>query len=329
MQLQFDRKKLLRNVIAPLLLIAIFCFVYNLQPLGFRSEAAGVPTKFFIVESGAGFNDIVNELKHEGLIRSSFVFKTLALLEGEANNLKAGRYRISSTLSSVQILYLLVQGARREIQVTILEGSTVYEIDDILSREGILPQGALVEYAKQRALEGHLFPDTYRFFTESSAQEVTDKFSENFAKKAAPLLGEDPRHAGANLILASLLEKEVPDFEERQIVAGIIKKRFDAGMPLQIDTTICYAKQIQTSGKGTGCHPLTPLDFKINSPYNTCLYPGWPPGPVGNPGESALKAAISPKKSPYWYYLSDPVTKKTIFAQTLDEHNQNRFKYLK
>lgn len=330
MQLPFDRNKLLLRVVAPFLLLAIFYFSFSLRPLASVSEA-GVEgsARFFSVPDGAGFFDIVDQLKRDSLIKSSFAFKTLAILKGDANDLKAGRYRLSPTLSSFEILHLLVEGARREITVVIPEGSTVYEIDRVLSNNGVLDERELSRYAEAHALEGHLFPDTYRFFTGSNVEEVADKFLANFEKKATPILGESGARRNENLILASLLEKEVPDFKDMQIVAGIIKKRSSAGMPLQIDATICYIKEGKTLDISFSCYPLTPLDFKIESHYNTYLYPGWPLGPISNPGENALRAAVSPKKSPYWYYLSDPVSKKTIFAQTLDEHNQNRFKYLK
>ena len=106
-------------------------------------------------------------------------------------------------------------------------------------------------------------------------------------------------------------------------------------MPLDVDATVCYAKLLENQASrpaasqvAQACYPLTALDFKIDSPYNTYLYRGLPPGPIGNPGVSAIMAAIHPVVSPYWYYLSDPKTGKTIFAKTLDEQTQNRVKYL-
>ena len=106
-----------------------------------------------------------------------------------------------------------------------------------------------------------------------------------------------------------------------------MKKRLAAGMKLDIDATICYLKKIL---KGqSSCYPLSPEDFKIESPYNTYLHIGLPPGSIGSPNISAISATMNSITSPYWYYLNDPKTGKTIFAKTLDEQNANRRIYLK
>ena len=120
----------------------------------------------------------------------------------------------------------------------------------------------------------------------------------------------------------------MPDQNDQEIVAGIILKRLAEGIPLDIDATVCYAKLLGRPTSTAQACSLSPLDFKIESPYNTYLYKGLPPGPIGNPGTSAITAALHPQSSPYLYYLSDPATGKTIFAKTLDEQNQNRVKYL-
>ena len=113
----------------------------------------------------------------------------------------------------------------------------------------------------------------------------------------------------------------MPFREDRKIVAGIIEKRLEAGIPLQIDASICYLK-------GDPCLPITDRDKKIDSLYNTYLHRGLTPGPIGNPGLDAIEASISPEKSPFLYYISDPETGRTIFASSLDEHNSNVVKYL-
>jgi UPF0755 protein len=107
-----------------------------------------------------------------------------------------------------------------------------------------------------------------------------------------------------------------------------MKKRMNVGMKLQMDATLCYMKEVVAQAP-LPCYPLTSLDFKYDSPYNTYLYKGLPPGPIGNPGTSSIRAALNPRPSPYWFYLSDPLTKRTVFSETLDEHEDNRVKYLK
>ena len=305
---------------------AFFYWYYNLQPLVSARTTIGDP-QIFIVSRGEGFGVIVNRLKKEKLIRSAGALKLLALVTGKANDLKPGEYELSPNVSSLQILRSLIDGSRREVTVTIPEGSPLKAIDDLLSDNGIIVSGTLALLGTEKKLEGKLFPDTYRFFTDSDAPTVLEKILQNFEAQALPLLNRDAKHMETNLILASLIQKEVPDFEEARIVAGIMNKRVAEGVPLQIDATICYIKK-KNSPKGISCEPITVLDLKADSPYNTYLHRGWPPGPIGSPGLTALKAALAPKQSPYWYYLSDPVTQKTIFARTLEEHSKNRFKYL-
>lgn len=322
MPLHYDRRKIIRVGVAALGTVALVYFFYSLRPVGGDGE------KSFIVSKGQSFSEIAEGLHREGIVRSGLVFKIAAIVRGVATELKPGSYAISPSLSTFEVLRLLEGGAHREVPVTIPEGASLYEVDKILSDQGVVPRGGVVEIALRDKLEGKLFPDTYRFFADSSAEEVVKKFLENFEARAVPLLNQNPKNFEMNLILASLLEKEVPDYEERRIVAGILKKRYSAGMALQVDATICYIKRQISDGFSSGCHPFTPLDFKIDSPYNTYLYSGWPPGPIGSPGVSAFKAALSPKSSSYWYYLSDPRTSRTIFAETFDEHNKNRALYL-
>lgn len=204
------------------------------------------------------------------------------------------------------------------VTVTIPEGSTVSEINAILERSGVLVDAELPQ-----SLEGYLFPDTYEFFLDSSVQVVEEKFRENFEAKAAPLIASAGKSALTHEILtvASLIESEVPNSSDRKIVAGIIWKRLQNDIPLQIDASLCYIKE-------QPCFPITERDKSIDSPYNTYRYRGLPPGPIANPGLDAIEAALYPEQSPYWYYLSNPENRETIFSRTLDEHNQNVIKYL-
>jgi len=216
---------------------------------------------------------------------------------------------------------------------TVIEGSTLGQIDKLLSERKIVRPGEIVGFDiekvrtnywfldKAAGLEGFLFPDTYEFFLNSSPEVAVRKFLDNFNKKAGPLVfGKD---AVKIITLASIIEKEVPEIgEDRLLVSGVLTKRLKSGMPLQVDASICFIKN------PLGCGGVSGLDLKIDSPYNTYLYSGLPPTPIANPGLSAIRAALDPKPSPYWFYISSPKTKKTIFAKTLDEHQRNIVKYL-
>jgi len=251
--------------------------------------------------------------------------------------------------------------ASNEAVVTIPEGITAEEIDALLAARHITTSGSFAALVKSEKKEGYLFPDTYRFFTDSDPHLVLKTLLDTFDKKAAPLFevsttqGTTTMPRGSikeNIIIASILEREVPEFNDRQIVAGILKKRLAAGMALQVDATVCYAKKLaedaaaatrekvaaaaspseilkqKQTEKTFSCYPLTPLDFKIDSPYNTYLYTSLPPGPIGNPGVDALRATVQAQQSPYWYYLTDPATGRTIFSKTIKEQNEARARYL-
>ena len=140
-------------------------------------------------------------------------------------------------------------------------------------------------------------------------------------------VGVDKKNSGVLrlITIASYLEKEVPGNDDRRIVAGIIEKRLKIGMPIQIDATVLYNK---CSGRFSECPLLVKSDFKKDSPYNTYTRLGLTPTPISNPSLDAIKAVIEKKDSGYWFYLSDPKTKKTIFSENLEKHNINRAKYL-
>jgi UPF0755 protein len=224
---------------------------------------------------------------------------------------------------------------RPEVTVTIPEGYTIYDIDRVLSNDGVLQPGDLIAAASVSStfpssspLEGRLFPDTYDFFIDSTTSTVIQKFLVDFNVKAEPLLATDPKNAERDLIIASILQKEVASSTDQAIVAGILEKRLTAGIPLDVDATICYIKQQEHPTSTTGCYPLSAADYKIDSLYNTYLYRGLPPTPIGNPGTDAIQAALHPQSSTYWYYLSDPKTGKTIYAATLAGQQANQRKYL-
>lgn len=280
----------------------------------------------FVIAPGQGFRSIAAALKEQGIIRSAAGFQVYAVLTERSRQLKPGRYALNPADSGAAIAAQLAAGPQVDTAVTIPEGLNAAEIDALLAQAGVVKPGAFKELVDEEKLEGRLFPDTYRFYFASSPQQVLDRFLENFDKRAAPLLAADPKDAERNLILASILEKEVPQLADRKIVAGLLLKRAVEGMALQADATLCYIKAERQPG--AKCYPVTAADKKIDSPYNTYLYPGLPPGAISNPGIEAIQAALEPESSPYWYYLSDPKTGDTIFAETLEEQTANRQKYL-
>jgi len=269
--------------------------------------------KIFSVEKGQGLFEIGENLEKERLVKSKFFFDFYVILIGKQRNLQAGKYLLSSSMNVPQIVQKIISGDIAKMKVTIPEGFTVKEIEEMLGIK--LPE---------EKLEGYLFPDTYYFPIDVSGEEIVRIMRKNFEKKISPYK-EEIEKSGKSLqeiiTMASLLEKEVKTKEEKEIVAGILWKRLKAGIPLQVDATITYI-----TGKKTT--KISFEDLQIDSPYNTYKYKGLPPGPICNPGLESILAALYPKDSDYWYYLSTPEG-KTLFFKTLEEHNLAKAKYLK
>jgi UPF0755 protein len=311
-----------------LIILFVAWLGYALRPVA----TGGAEPQRVEVASGDGMREIGDILYSRGLIRSAGAFRIYAVLNGSARDLKPGLYDISPSYSTRDIVTMLVRGARVEVSVTIVEGSTVYDVARALVMAGIIAGRDLPAYAEDHDLEGTLFPDTYFFYRDAALAEIVERMTATYEEKTRGLF--EPLDQAARrraLIIGSILEKEVPEFHDRRVVAGLLERRLAAKMPLQVDASVCYVKQVSKSRQileDFSCYPLDNLDFKIDSPYNTYVYRGLPPGPIGNPGIKALEAALSPIESPYWYYLSDPATGKTIFSKTLQEHNKNRERYL-
>lgn len=219
--------------------------------------------------------------------------------------------------------------------ITVPEGLNSSQVDRLLFENQVISEeGSLASLSPRKfseywfledaeSLEGFLFPDTYEFYEQSSPEVVARKFLENWNEKASVLF-ISKESVMDQVITASIVEKEIHDNQtERATAAGIVYKRIREGMPLQMDATLCYIKD------KFGCGRVIPSDKEADSLYNTYKNKGLPPGPISNPGLSAIKAAIFPKSSEYWYFISDPETGKTVFAKTLDEHTQNIVKYLR
>ena len=299
--------------------------------------------KTITIEPGMGSRKIGEFLKQQGIIRSKWAFVTYVSLRGEASYLQPGEYTFGQE-AIPQIVAELLRGGPKDITVVFPEGWTTTDIGTELERRGLSTRQAFTAATVpprsesfrntypflqgrpvQSGLEGYLFPDTYRFFKDASADQVVAKMLENFNNKLSPELQAGIRASGHSLYqiltMASLIEKEVPTDEDRALVSGILWKRIEQGIPLQVDATILYITQKKTA-------LVSVQDTLIDSPYNTYRYTGLPVGPIANPGMSAIRAALYPKSSPYLFYLSRP-DGKTVFSRTFAEHTAAKAQYLK
>ena len=293
------------------------------------------------ITSGMGVKEIALELYRQKAINSLASFQIYSLFTGQARSFKPGIYEIAPNLSLKEITKILTQGPP-EISIVIFPGMTLKEADNLLSSKKIISPYELSEFkidsiknyypflSNANSLEGFIYPDTYNFLAGTDIKKVAITLLDNFKEKINPYtekLNQLSLQERMNkIILASILEKETTDQKDKEIIAGILEKRLKNSMPLQVDATIIYAKCL---GKFLSCPALSRSDFKNNSPFNTYLYKGLPPAPISNPEISSIEAALNPVKTEYWYYLSDPITKKTFFSKTFEEQNIKRAKYLK
>lgn len=335
------------NSLVKLLLVA--ALGYGIYVVLFGVPDLNAPAQVEIPK-GAGVSDIAAKLKDADIIRSKFGFETLVWLMRASSKLQAGEYKFESKeMGLADIVRILTRGlgAINEREITVIEGWGVDEIGGYLEQQGITTKREFFEvvgrdqataksglvtkfdFLKDKptkiGLEGYLFPDTYRVAKNAKPEEVARVMLENFDKKLTAEMRKDIAAQGNTIFdivrMASIVEKEVPHEEDRPVIAGILWKRLDIGMALQVDSTLNYA----TGGKNPA---LTNDELKIDSPYNTYKYRGLPPTPIGNPGLSALRAAIYPQRTAYLYFLSGK-DGKTYFGKTLDEHNENKGRYLK
>jgi len=314
-----------------IILISLIVFWWQIRtPLNPTGE-----TKIFKVEKGNSAKVIAENLKNAGLIKNPFLFRLYIFLALSQYSLKPGEYELSSKMPIRDIGDTLVLGGVNEVIITIPEGFNLKQIEDRFVGAGLTKRNELMNYKfskdappilldkpKSASLEGYLFPDTYRFFKDATLSDVISKMIDNLSNKLTPDLKTAIKDSSYStyeiLTMASLIEKEISKDSDRLIVAGILWKRLKAGVSLQVDATLVYI---------TGRNEIFETDKKINSPYNTYLYRGLPKGPIANPGLSAIKAAIFPEASPYWYYLSAK-DGTTVFSKTLEEHNRNKAIYL-
>lgn len=307
-------------------------------------------TKHVIVAPGMGSRMIGAFLKQEGIIGSKWAFVTYVSLTGRASDLKPGAYEFPDTAAIPAIARDLVAGESRERIIVIPEGWNNFYIAEYFESQGIASRDEAMRFFKSppdaiaslleplggarrsSGTEGYLFPDTYRIFRDASLADITEKMVRNFDTKMTPELHREIARQKKSIfeivIMASLIEKEVVSESDRVLVSGVLWKRLRAEIPLQVDATIAYAQMQNGKRKTQSNGKISLEDTKIDSPYNTYRYRGLPPGPIANPGLSAITAAVHPLPSPYLYYLSAP-DGRTIFSRTLEEHNAAKAKYLR
>ncbi|MEI6690211.1 MAG: endolytic transglycosylase MltG [bacterium] len=273
----------------------------------------------FVVDRGDNVAHVGAGLTQSGLIRSSLAFRLAVYLEKVGDKLQAGEYQLAKNQSVRSISNALTRGIATDNILTIPEGYRLEQIGETVESKLAIKYSDFILASKGQ--EGYLFPDTYAFGKETTAQEIITKLRSTWDSKVATL-SRTPTYD--EVILASILERETLTNTEKPIVAGILKKRLAEGWALEVDATIQYML-----GKKGGWWPIPLLgDRKLKSAFNTYLNQGIPPSPICNPGLVSLAAIISPEQSPYYFYLHDKQG-NIHYAATNAEHESNIAKYIR
>lgn len=313
---------------------------------GLRPVAAGEPIEVTITP-GMRAQKIAEMLEEDGLIRNSFLFSAWMKLKDEGSRFQAGVYKLTPGMTREEIVAKFNAGdivAAATIKFTIPEGFTVQQIATRLADAGVVDKTKFLDAAKQSwlwtgsvwtselpangslryPLEGYLFPDTYEFKRGVTEIEIINRLLTELDRKLDQLpedwqtvLEERGLTVHELLTIASLIEREVVIDEERPIVSSVIQNRLRKKMPLQIDATIQYLLDKQKE-------KLLNEDLKVESPYNTYLNPGLPPGPIAAPSYKSIEAALYPDETDYYYYVTKKDGTNThLFAVTYKQHQKN------
>jgi len=304
------------------------------------------PSVRVTIPAGANAAQIVEVLDVAGAVSDAGALRVLLRLTGAGSDLQAGRYQFREHASPAEVLRVLRGGPNGVLRLTVREGLRVEEIGVLVVREGLAtpeqwqaavtkprPEPFLAQRPPGADLTGYLFPASYDIDGSTTAETLVQAMLDAFAERVTPLAAEAQRSNGSvheALTLASIVERETVWGEERATVAAVFRNRLRAGIGLQADTTVQFALTRDDGGAasiaafGYWKENLSPDDLQIDSPYNTYILPGLPPGPIANPGMGAIEAALRPATVDYLYFVAAPSCDgRHLFATTLAQHNAN------
>jgi UPF0755 protein len=299
---------------------------------------------FVMLHPGYSTRRIAAELKAAGIIRSEDAFVLWHYVH-PGRSLKAGEYLFDKPANLLEVQKRLQRGDVYFHTVIVPEGFTMFDIARAVEAAGLGPADNFLKVAQSdtslvadfapgmHSLEGYLFPDTYEFSRMMTMHEMAAAMVKQFRQVASQIglvpgsgssTAEAERGVPNLVTMASIVEKETAVPEERPMVASVYYNRLAKNIALDADPSIIYAELLAGTYQGALHH----ADMQFRSPYNTYRNPGLPPGPIGNPGRSALEAAMHPAQSDYFYFVADAQGHHR-FARTIEEHDKNVVAYRK
>jgi UPF0755 protein len=328
------KRFLFLTILFVILVLGSAALVTDLWLYANRAVSENTDTVVIQVNAGQPFKITTDNLYAQGLIQSPFRFKLIARLKGYDKKLQAGEYLISGSMSPLIILEKLKKGEVRLYKLTIPEGFNIYQIADLIEMAGFANKAAFIKAATDDALvrqksvqadtfEGYLFPDTYFFPKNISVQKIITTMVDRFWSVFKPEWEKRARAHGFTVhqvvTLASIIEKETGAPIERPIISSVFHNRLKKKMRLESDPTVIYGIK-DFDGNLTRQHLATP------TPYNTYRIKGLPAGPIANPGQASLEAALFPTNTPYIYFVSKK-DRTHQFSTNLKDHNKAVRKY--
>jgi UPF0755 protein len=318
-----------RLLLLALLLLGVLCGIYLLLSAvlgGGEEESVTVA-----VEQGDTLSSVADKLEEAGVIQSSTLFKLETRIQGGETEIKAGEYRFVPGEDSEQILEILSSGeSLSAFTITVTEGLTLEQTARVVEKEGGIPAeefetaAGSTDYGYDfladpaiRTTEGFLFPKKYEFERGVDAAQIVDRFLRQYLleKEGLDFAEAQDRFNLTEyelVTVASLVEKESANPEERPLIAAVIYNRIRSGMPLQVDATVQYAL-------GKAKEDLKLEDLDVDSPYNTYKNRGLPPGPISSPSRESIQAALEPAQTNYLYYVLDANGEEHFFTDDYDE----------
>ena len=284
---------------------------------------------FVDIPSGSSTTHIARQLQASGIIRNQLAFDLWRWVR--RGTLKAGEYRFDHPLPLTEVYERIARGEVYTVAVTVPEGATVFEVANRLQQAGISSRENFLKEQPQLAelvadldpqaktLEGYLFPDTYKFPRRANALQIASAMVRRFRTMATEIGLKENVH---NVVtLASLVERETALERERPLVASVFENRLAKRMPLMTDPSVIYGLEVRDQWRGA----IYKSDLNRDTPYNTYLHAGLPPGPIANPGLPSLKAAMNPPETNYLYFVAAGANPqgKSLFSTTLEEHTKN------
>ena len=335
----------MRKIVFLIVVIIVIFGIYYLNGV-FLPASDKFTEVIFTIEEGQGVNGISQNLKEQNLIKSKFIFETYIWLRDLESEFKAGDHALTADMSIREVANNLIslQSITKERTIQIIEGWSSKQIAEYLEAEGFFSKNdffqeidRIKKYAEMYDfinsdevssgggdLEGFLFPDTYRVYSDASPEDILIKMLNNFDNKFNQPLIKQAIASGMSLYevltLASIIEKEVATDKDMAMAADIFIRRMDEGIALQSDATINYI---------TGKKTVRPSaeDLAQESNYNTYKHRGLTPGPICNPGLTSIQAVLKPEPNEYWYFLTTE-EEEVIYSKNFEEHKANKAKYL-